>query len=343
MWSKPIPLGWYFGPQWERKHGKNWPRALCDNWIRADRYLKNFAAELPICPCKLEHAIFDKGRFMPDPSCDIDSNPSCIHHKGAIHCVRTGQPSYTGSEQQCCYDRNKYLMLSYDQMWGSRVRKVHDIGQMPWNEAGKVPTLSQWFHDVKAYYSCCMWQDEQAVGCETFRFERRPSQDCIAYQPPAVAAVFGDPHVVTFDNLHYTFNGMGEFVLVKANNGKERLEVQARFEQVPRNIYGQVMATKLTSIAIRGNTSTIIEVRVRPKDAQWRYHLDVFADEKRIYFDRESLRKQYFHGVTVYTPPYVLNQSEIVVMLSSGAGVEVVENGGHMTARVYLPWSFIVR
>lgn len=75
---------------------------------------------------------------MPDPSCDIDSNPSCIHHKGAIHCVRTGQPSYTGSEQQCCYDRNKYLMLSYDQMWGSRVRKVHDIGQMPWNEAGKV-------------------------------------------------------------------------------------------------------------------------------------------------------------------------------------------------------------
>lgn len=29
-------------------------------------------------------------------------------------------------------------------------------------------------------------------------------------------------------------------------------------------------------------------------------------------------------------------------MLSSGAGVEVVENAGFMTARVYVPWSFIV-
>lgn len=29
-------------------------------------------------------------------------------------------------------------------------------------------------------------------------------------------------------------------------------------------------------------------------------------------------------------------------MFSSGAGVEVVENAGHLTARVYLPWTFIV-
>lgn len=57
MWSKPIPLGWYFGAQWERAHGKNWPRALCDNWLKKDRYLQNFAAELPICPCKLGKAL----------------------------------------------------------------------------------------------------------------------------------------------------------------------------------------------------------------------------------------------------------------------------------------------
>lgn len=232
-------------------------------------------------------------------------------------------------------------MLSYDQMWGSRPRRNHNIGQMPWNEANKVPTLSTWFHDVRPYYSCCMWQDEQAVGCETFRFERRPSQDCIAYQSPAVAAVFGDPHIVTFDGLQYTFNGMGEFVLLRGNNGRERVDVQGRFEQVARNIHGPVMATQLTSIAARGNTSTVIEVRLRPRDAQWRYRLDVFADERRIYFDRQSLKFQHFHGVTVYTPTYILNQSEVVIMFSSGVGVEVVENNGFMTARVYTPWSFI--
>ncbi|XP_040173081.1 protein mesh isoform X1 [Anopheles arabiensis] len=341
LWSKPIPLGWYFGPQWERIHGRNWPRALCDNWLRTDRFLRNFAHELPICPCTLEHALHDKGRFLPDPDCDRDSNPTCLQHRGAIHCVRSGQPTVQGSEQQCCYDRNSYLMLSYDQMWGSRPRRNHNIGQIPWNEANKVPTLSSWFHDVRPYYSCCMWQDEQAVGCETFRFERRPSQDCIAYQSPGVAGVFGDPHIVTFDGLQYTFNGMGEFVLLRGNNGRERIDVQGRFEQVARNIHGPVMATQLTSIAARGNTSTIIEVRLRPREAQWRYRLDVFADQRRIYFDRQSLKFQHFHGVTVYTPTYILNQSEVVIMFSSGVGVEVVENNGFMTARVYTPWSFI--
>lgn len=308
-----------------------------------DRFLRNFAHEISICPCTLEHALLDKGRFMPDFDCDRDSNPTCLHHRGGTHCVRSGQPSIQGSEQQCCYDRNGLLMLSYDQMWGSRPRRNHNIGQMPWNEANKVPTLSQWFHDIRPFYSCCRWQDEQAVGCETFRFERRPSQDCIAYQSPGVASIFGDPHVVTFDNLQYTFNGMGEFTLVRGNNGRERIDVQGRFEQVNRNVHGPVMATHLTSIAARGNTSTIIEVRVRPRDAQWRYRLDVFADGRRIYFDRPSLKFQHFDGVTVYTPSYILNQSEVVIMFSSGVGVEVVENAGFMTGRVYLPWSFINR
>lgn len=48
-------------------------------------------------------------------------------------------------------------------------------------------------------------------------------------------------------------------------------------------------------------------------------------------------------GVTVYTPSHILNQSEVVVMFQSGVGIEVVENIGYMTARVYLPMQFMVR
>lgn len=77
-------------------------------------------------------------------------------------------------------------MLSYDQQWGSKPKRSHNIGFIPWNEANKVPTLSQWFHDMIPFYSCCFWQEEQAVGCETLRFERRPSQDCVGYQSPYV-------------------------------------------------------------------------------------------------------------------------------------------------------------
>lgn len=63
------------------------------------------------------------------------------------------------------------------------------------------------------------------------------------------ATVFGDPHFVTFDGLEYTFNGKGEFVLLRADTPKQNLNVQGRFEQVPHNRYGDVMATQLTAIA----------------------------------------------------------------------------------------------
>lgn len=53
---------------------------------------RNFAADLPLCPCTLEQAVLDLGRFRPDRECDKDSNPSCLRHSGAIHCVVSGTP-----------------------------------------------------------------------------------------------------------------------------------------------------------------------------------------------------------------------------------------------------------
>lgn len=92
----------------------------------------------------------------------------------------------------------------------------------------------------------------------------------------------------------------------------------------------------------RGNNSYPVEVRLRPKHAQWRYRLDVIANGRRVYFDRPSLKFQHFQGVLVYTPTYNLNQSEVIIMFDTGAGVEVIENEGFMSARVYLPWTYMV-
>ena len=92
LWSRPIPLAWYFAPQWERAYGAKWPQRLCDRWIMNDRYLKNFAAEVSLCPCTLKHALSDKGRFLPDYDCDKDSNLDCMYNQHAHHCVSTGAP-----------------------------------------------------------------------------------------------------------------------------------------------------------------------------------------------------------------------------------------------------------
>lgn len=54
----------------------------------------------------------------------------------------------------------------------------------------------------------------------------------------------------------------GEYVLVRVDHSQLKLDVQGRFEQVPRNIYGPVNATHLTSVVAASNNSVPIEVTI---------------------------------------------------------------------------------
>jgi len=108
--------------------------------------------------------------------------------------------------------------------------------------------------------------------------------------------VFGDPHFFTFDGQAYTFNGKGEFTLVKADTDRHKFDVQGRFEQVITNDLGLREATVLTSVSARDNQSSTIEIRLRPREAQWRYKLDVIVDHQRIFFDRYPQKIQTFPG-----------------------------------------------
>uniref|UniRef100_A0A336M8F3 CSON013620 protein n=2 Tax=Culicoides sonorensis TaxID=179676 RepID=A0A336M8F3_CULSO len=334
LWSKPIPLGWYFGPQWREKYGNLWPEALCNNWIDREEKLMHFARNIPICPCTLEHAMNDKGRFLPDFGCELNGNEtSCKENPDVMTCFKSGfSGSSDNPEQQCCYDQNHILMLSTDQIGGSRPKRFNDHSH--------VPSLSQYIHDIIPFYTCCAWQTENSDSCELFRYQMRLSQDCVGYQPPSIASVFGDPHFITLDGLEYSFNGIGEFVLLKSTDSRDKFEIQGRFEQMPRNSYGEIKASHLSSIALKGNSSNVIEIRMRSRESV-RYRLDVFLDGKRIFFDKFSMKQQFYGGITVYTPLEVLNQSTVVVMMESGIGLEIKENIGLMSVQVYVPWNFI--
>ena len=39
---------------------------------------------------------------------------------------------------------------------------------------------------------------------------------------------FGDPHIDTLDGLQYTFNGWGEYTMIKINNSNVTFELQTR-------------------------------------------------------------------------------------------------------------------
>lgn len=55
---------------------------------------------------------------------------------------------------------------------------------------------------------------------------------------------------------------VGEYVLVRVDRPQLKLDVQGRFEQVSKNVYGQVNATILTSIVAASNNSVPIEVSI---------------------------------------------------------------------------------
>lgn len=138
-----------------------------------------------------------------DPLCPRNLLPNFIP---LISLVENGQIIFifgfrqSGAGQQCCYDVHDYLMMTADQKWGGRPARAHDFGQLPWNEANKVPSLSHYHHDVASFFPCCMWQHEQSWWCMTYRFERRPSQNCVGYQPPGVGRESYSSHLWKFFN-----------------------------------------------------------------------------------------------------------------------------------------------
>lgn len=68
----------------------------------------------------------------------------------------------------------------------------------------------------------------------------------------------GDPHFRTLDGLNYTFNGLGEYVMIDAQNGS--FQLQARTGLVKGN---SSAATIFTAGAAKEENTSTVEVRVR--------------------------------------------------------------------------------
>ena len=74
--------------------------------------------------------------------------------------------------------------------------------------------------------------------------------------------MFGDPHLITLDELQYTFNGRGEFILIDTFDN--RFKLQGRM--VPaENVDGDdFLATVFSAIVAKQNDSDTVEFRSTP-------------------------------------------------------------------------------
>uniref|UniRef100_A0A3Q3FWL0 Sushi domain containing 2 n=1 Tax=Labrus bergylta TaxID=56723 RepID=A0A3Q3FWL0_9LABR len=319
-WTEDHALAWHLEEKF-RQNSTIWALDKCLAWDKLENQLPNFLDDIIDCPCTLAQARADTGRFHTDYGCDIEKGSVCTYHPGSVHCVRAIQASLTyAAGQQCCYDSTGAQVLTSDSIGGSTPDRAHDWGSPPFKKPPRVPGQSHWVYDVLSFYYCCLWSD----NCNYY-FKHRPSSDCRRYRAPKSAVVFGDPHFITFNGVNYSFNGKGEYTLVSSE--KKHLTIQGRTEPVNGTF---IKATKLTSVAMREADSDVIEVRL----VAGHKGLEVLQNQKTLPFTEQSWMD--LHGVFVFSPA----STNVTVMFSSGAGVEVRLREGTMTTTVLLPEEF---
>ncbi|GAU98628.1 hypothetical protein RvY_09748 [Ramazzottius varieornatus] len=333
LWSEIIPLAWFSRRRWRQDHGNDYADKYCRAWYYQDRVLPPFIGYLEPCPCTMQQALADKGRFLPDFDCDADGRSTCNLHKEAMHCVQGPVHPFMGAGQECCYNRDGDLLLTHDKKWGGSPNRAHPWGVIPYRESRKIPSLSNWFHDTAPWFFCCHWSD----NCDYYGQMRRVSHDCVGYHPPGAAIAFGDPHFITFDNVQYGFHGKGDFVLLKSDLKQFMINVQARFEQPPRSSFGMINATVIKALAMKENDSDTVEIQARESHKRWRYRMQVLVNGVPRYFDRPWIKLQTFKGVSIQSPESNLDQSTLIVRFPSGIGIEVQEVQGYLHATAYVP------
>ncbi|KAI1729752.1 AMOP domain-containing protein [Ditylenchus destructor] len=293
-WSSPVSFGWFFVRKWEYEYGRNWAFELCQHWYDYDGRRENFVMDLEPkvpCPCSLDQAVLDIGRFTALPDCDAEGDHRCYYTQGAKHCVISTFSVWTGAAQVCCYDFEGWLMFSDDFEYNNQYLRfysagvpyrAHPWGAFPYKRPPYVPTMSNFYNDLLPYDFCCKW----------------------------AAYVYGASHITTFDGVRYSFNGKGYYILTMMKSPRHDLMIQGRLEQPPPTIFNHLLYKYLLErISVDGD--------IRP-----------IVDGVRIYFDMPWKKIQTFQGVTLRNPPRNMNQSEIDIMFTTGVGIRVQESRG---------------
>nr|XP_013015869.1 mucin-4 isoform X1 [Cavia porcellus] len=150
----------------------------------------------------------------------------------------------------------------------------------PWGEfqeGWSVRSPEQLVWELETQHWCCRWNDKPSF-CTLYQ-ARSPHVGCATYRPPRPAWMFGDPHIFTLDGANFTFNGLGDFLLVRAQDSNSSFLLQGRTAQT-----GSANATNFISFAAQYNASGLAPITVQfllePNDT-----VHVFHNNKTVTFE----------------------------------------------------------
>ena len=150
--------------------------------------------------------------------------------------------------------------------------------------------------------------------------------------------LFGDPHFRTFDGLPYTFNGLGEYTLVDANNGDSEILLQARTadaslastETVESDDGGSLFkATVISAVAVQQNGQDRLQLEFNE-----RFGVDVFINCEKISFLEKQ--QQEFDDFTV---SHMLEKTSNITF-TTGVILSVTGENEILNVRLTMPATF---
>lgn len=143
-----------------------------------------------------------------------------------------------GSRQLCSFSSWQGGVCCSYGLWGE------------FREGWRMHSPWQFEQEREAQKWCCHWNDKPSFCAQYHR--RRPRVSCAWYRPPRPAWTYGDPHITTLDNATYTFNGLGDFLLVQAQDTNSSFMLEGRTAQT-----GSARATNFIAFAAQYNTNSL--------------------------------------------------------------------------------------
>ncbi|XP_054138994.1 mucin-4 [Melozone crissalis] len=269
-------------------------RLQCLAWLDTEPAPATWNSQLPPCPCSRPQAELDpRYRWSRGPA------------DTSVRMLRTAAPSPAGAGVRCLYQGGSLLEGWQERAWSPPFHAATDT-------------------ELEAFDWCCR-RVGKPLFCARFA-EKRPRVDCEGYVPPTPAGAFGDPHITTLDGLTYTFNGLGDFVLLLASDARTSLVLHGRTAQT-----GMAHATNFVAFAAQyiSKTTTTVEWTLGSQD------------DIQVLLNNETIQFSYSQdlGDEVYYSPGVLlvNSSSVTAVLDGSMAVSVSATSGILSVVCSLP------
>ncbi|XP_075013781.1 mucin-4 [Calonectris borealis] len=269
-------------------------RLQCLAWLDAEPAPAAWNGQLLPCPCSQPQAELDPryrwSRGLADAS---------------VRMLRTASPSPAGAGVRCLYRDGSLLEGWQERAWSTPIHPTAD---------GELEAFDWCCRRVGKPLFCARFAEKRPrIGCEGYvpptpgespglyllcargllspaqhqhlLFFFPPKRLCLLWTP---AGAFGDPHITTLDGLTYTFNGLGDFVLLLASDAQTSFVLHGRTAQT-----GTAQATNFVAFAaqyISATTTTVewtlgsqgdIQVLLNDETIQFSYSQDMGA---KVYY-----------------------------------------------------------